>query len=81
MLIDEEGVSNVPGLIYGIQKHISFSILPVRKRDIITLFRLVQPKATHDQNAFIIVDRSYYCLFFSISCCAYECREIRKEQK
>lgn len=64
MLIDDEGVSNLPGLIYGIQKHISLCILPVRKTDIITLFRFDQPKATHDQNAFIIVDRSYYCLFF-----------------
>ncbi len=43
MLIDEEGVSNLPGLIYGIQKHISFCILPVRKTDIITLFRFDQP--------------------------------------
>jgi len=43
MLIDDEGVSNLPGLIYGIQKHISFCILPVRKTDIITLFRFNQP--------------------------------------
>ena len=54
----------MPGLIYGIRKasFLSLCMIPVRKTDIITLFRFDQSSVLHDQNAFIIVDRGYYCL-------------------
>ena len=54
----------------------------MREGDIITLFRFDQPKATHDQNAFIIVDRSYYCRFLhAVNTCTYTQNKKNEREK